>query len=100
MASPEFERQKFSTRTIKLADYGLDILGYVIITNDKMIKEHPEVVRGFARATLRGLAYMIDHPDEAVDIAMTRFDGLNRDTERKRLEVWIPYLWNQDALAV
>ncbi len=53
---------------LKVADYGFDVLGYVMITNEKTLKERPELVRQLNRATLKGFLYTAEHPDEAADI--------------------------------
>jgi ABC-type nitrate/sulfonate/bicarbonate transport system substrate-binding protein len=40
----------------------------VIITNEKLIKEKPDLVRRFMRATARGYEYAISNPAEAADL--------------------------------
>ncbi len=40
----------------------------VIITNEKMISEQPELVRAFVTATARGYEYAMANPNEAADI--------------------------------
>ena len=53
------------------ADYGVrDMYGNTFITADNIIAKSPKVVRGFVRASLRGLSYAINHPDEAVKAFM------------------------------
>lgn len=49
-----------------------------IITSEKMIAERPETVQKFLNATLRGWAYAIANPEEAVDIVMAAGTGLER----------------------
>jgi len=52
-----------------------------------MIKEHPDIVRKFVRATQKGLEYSIEHPEEAVDA----FIKYNPDAAEKRqlhLALW------------
>jgi len=39
-----------------------------IVTNEKMIREQPDVVRRLVRSFLKGLQYTLDHPDEAFAI--------------------------------
>ncbi|MFQ5912701.1 MAG: ABC transporter substrate-binding protein [Nitrospinota bacterium] len=49
------------------ADYGVrDMYGNTFIASDDMVKKNPKAVRGFVRASLRGLSYTINHPDEGV----------------------------------
>lgn len=42
----------------------------LIITNERMIADQPDVVRAFMRATARGYQFAIDHPAEAADILL------------------------------
>jgi len=39
-----------------------------IVTNEKMIREQPDVVRRLVHSFLKGLQYTLDHPDEAFAI--------------------------------
>jgi len=58
-----------------------------LFTTEKMIKEHPDIVRKFVRATQRGLEYAVLHPEEAVDA----FIKYNPDAAEKRqlhLAIW------------
>lgn len=48
--------------------YITDMPGFVLVTTEKMTKENPDLCKRFVRATLRGLQYMIDHPDETGQI--------------------------------
>ena len=45
-----------------------DPLGYVLVTRDDLIQKEPAMVKAFTGATLRGLAYTHEHPDEAAEI--------------------------------
>jgi len=48
--------------------YGVDIYGLVIVANDNLIKNKPEVVRGFLNATYMAIQWSIQNPEKAVDI--------------------------------
>ena len=52
-----------------VADYA-NLVSNGLITNEKSIREYPEMVQGMVRAALRGIAYTLEHPDEAFDIAL------------------------------
>jgi NitT/TauT family transport system substrate-binding protein len=47
-----------------------DPLGYLLITRDELIQKEPAMVKAFTGATLRGLAYTHDHPDEAAELML------------------------------
>ena len=54
---------------IPVSDY-IDLPSNGIITNDKTIKEQPELVQALVTATLHGLADTLADPDAAFDISL------------------------------
>ncbi|MEU4678862.1 ABC transporter substrate-binding protein [Micromonospora sp. NPDC023737] len=50
------------------SDYLKDLFGNAIITTPALIEKDPDLVRRFTTAVLKGLAYSIEHPDEAATI--------------------------------
>jgi NitT/TauT family transport system substrate-binding protein len=54
--------------TIPAGKYGLDIYSNGIIASDATVKNNPELVKKFMRATYRGLKYGVEHPQEALDM--------------------------------
>lgn len=52
---------------LKVSDY-LELVGNGLITNEKYLQEHADVVRKMVAATLQGIQYTIDHPDKAYEI--------------------------------
>jgi NitT/TauT family transport system substrate-binding protein len=54
---------------IYVADYA-NLVSNGLITNEKSIRERPDLVQSMVRAALRGLAYTLEHPDEAFDISL------------------------------
>ncbi len=51
-------------------DYGMDTYGVNIVVNDDTVKNHPELVKGFMRATVRGWEYVFQHQKESQDIIL------------------------------
>lgn len=47
------------------ADYGVEVVGYVIVVAAKTASENPDLVSRFLSATLKSWSYAADHPDEA-----------------------------------
>jgi len=78
------------------ADYGIIIPRDTIVTTEKMIKERPEVVQRFLRASLRGWKYAIENQPEAVDITLKQSPNLKKDhqtimlREVAKLMTWGP----------
>ncbi|MDG4782119.1 ABC transporter substrate-binding protein [Micromonospora sp. WMMD961] len=50
------------------SDYLPDLFGNAIITTPSLISEDPDLVQRFTKAALKGLAYSVEHPDEAATI--------------------------------
>jgi NitT/TauT family transport system substrate-binding protein len=65
---------------IYVADYA-NLVSNGLITNDRMVQENPEQVQAMVRAALRGLAYTIEHPDEAFEISREHVPALAGDAE-------------------
>jgi NitT/TauT family transport system substrate-binding protein len=63
-----------------VADYA-NLVSNGLITNEKTIDAHPELVQGMVRATLRGLAYTLAHPDEAFQISLAHLPEIAGDAE-------------------
>jgi NitT/TauT family transport system substrate-binding protein len=52
------------------------LVGNGLITNQKTLKEKPEMVKGMVKAMLAGIEYTIAHPDEAYEICKKYVDNL------------------------
>ena len=81
---------------IYLADYA-NLVSNGLFTNEETIREDPELVQGMVRAALRGLAYTLEHPDEAFEISLEHVpeaasgpesEAVNRAILEKSIEFW------------
>jgi NitT/TauT family transport system substrate-binding protein len=78
------------------AEFGIVIPRDTIVTSERMVREKPDVVQRFLRASLRGWKYAIENQAEAVDIVMKQNPNLKKDhqtvmmREVARLVVWGP----------
>jgi NitT/TauT family transport system substrate-binding protein len=68
-------------------DYGLQLYGNSVAASPRFLKEHPEAVRGFLRATVKGLKDVARDPELGVTAALAFEPLLNADIERERLRV-------------
>jgi NitT/TauT family transport system substrate-binding protein len=59
-------RGKKQARILWFADYGVTVVSNGIIVHDDLIKNDPELVRGFVPASIKGFLYGRQHIDEAV----------------------------------
>jgi NitT/TauT family transport system substrate-binding protein len=58
-----------------------------LITNEKTIKENPELVRKMVAATLIGIQYTIDHPDEAFQISEKYVANLSSSDKQLQMQI-------------
>lgn len=65
------------------ADYGVPTLGLTYVTSEDTLAQQPEVLRRFLRASLRGIAYAAENPDEAVEITL-KYTGPETDAAHMR----------------
>ena len=49
----------------------------VMITTGEYAKAHPDIIKGLVNARREGLAYALDHPDEAADITARAYNNPN-----------------------
>lgn len=69
------------------ADYGMDFYGNAVIASGDFIKEHPEAVAGFIRATVRGWKDIIADPEGAIDIVAKSDPLIDKGLELERLQL-------------
>ncbi len=61
-------------------NYGIDFYGDCLYTTSGEIRRHPERVRAFLDASLKGWHYAMEHPQELIDIILARYHTpLDRD---------------------
>lgn len=85
-----------SVDVLYVADYA-NLVSNGLITNERSVLERAELVQGMVRAALRGLAYTLQYPDEAFDIALkfvpeaasdAETEAVNRAILDKSVEFW------------
>ncbi len=68
-------------------DYGLELYANCVAASRSFLKEHPEAVKGFLRATVKGMKDIARDPELAVTAATAYESLLNPDIERARLRI-------------
>lgn len=95
----EGERRGLDLDSVLLMDYLDCIPDYytpILITQQAMIDEQPDVVAAFVQATARGFAYSIQHPAEAADLLLAAAPELDPDLVRTSAD-WLAPLYHADA---
>jgi NitT/TauT family transport system substrate-binding protein len=71
------EKEGLHVDAMQYSNYGLVTHGNAVMAADSLIQGNPDLIRRFVQATVRGLAYAFERPDEAVEI-MQKY---NREVE-------------------
>jgi len=94
---PITAREKgFKTYIINPADYGINFYADTLFTTEKIIKENPDLVKRFVKATIEGWEYTYSHPDEAVNYTLMYSDQLTREHETAMMQASLELLKPDD----
>jgi NitT/TauT family transport system substrate-binding protein len=80
-------RAKKDARVFMYADCGVTAISNGIIVHKDMLKESPELIRSFVKASIRGFLYARQHPDEAVAITKKFSEAVVSEIARRELEM-------------
>ncbi|MCB1645498.1 MAG: ABC transporter substrate-binding protein [Pseudomonadales bacterium] len=69
------QEQGIEGRYLMPSQYGVDFYGDTLATTESYQQEHPQVVRKFRRASLKGWEYALAHRDEAIDVILRRYNS-------------------------
>ncbi len=79
---------------------GIDFYGDNLFTSEQELRDHPERVRAFLEASLRGWDYALDHPEEIVELIASQYaPGIDRDFLRFEAERMLPLI-RRDLVAI
>lgn len=93
----QLQQQGEDVNVIYVADY-IDLVANGIVSNETTVSENPELVRGFVRATLRGLSATLDDPQAAYEISKKYVEGLD-DSRMPVLQASLE-MWEAEPLGV
>lgn len=77
--------QGIGVRIINPRDYGIDFYSDVLFTTQEELRDHPERVAAFRRASLKGWAYALNHPEEAIQVLVEKY-RVNKTLSHLRYE--------------
>jgi len=81
-----------------MADFGVNALGVGLIVNDDTIKQNPDLVRRFVRASLKGWAEALKDPAEAAAIGKKHFPLADTKVLQAQLESVIPSIHSANSV--
>ena len=71
------------------ADFGIPSLGLTYITRQALADERPGLAERFLKATLKGMQFAVDNPDDAVDIVLKYAPDEDAEHQRFMLDAEI-----------
>ncbi len=86
-------------RFINYGDYGMDLYSNGIIVSKKLVKEKPEVVRGFVRALNKAVINSLKDPKMAVNAVLKREPLIKFDVELERMDATLKDEMNHPEIA-
>ena len=69
------EKAKVPYATFSPRSAGIDFYGDNLFTSEAELRGHPERVRAFREASLKGWKYAMAHPEEIADLILARYPG-------------------------
>jgi len=78
-------------------DYGMDTYGVNIVVSDDSVKNRPDLVRAFMKATVKGWEYALQHQKEAEDIILKYNPTADPKYISKGLAGILPKITNKDT---
>jgi len=91
------QEKGFETTIISPADYGIALYADTLFTTEAMLKQHPDTVRAFVAASLKGWNEAIADPEEAARITLKYGNHLTYAHELAMMRASIPLLKPDEA---
>lgn len=82
----QLAKQGIDYTLFKTSD-AVELVGNGLITNEKTIQNNPELVKAMVAATLKGIQYTIDHPDEAYQISKKYVTNLSTADQNVQMQI-------------
>jgi len=76
----------YDLNVILVSDY-LDLVSNGIITNEITLRENPDLVERMVSATLKGIQYAVEHPEEAFQACFKFVEGLEDADQEVQFDV-------------
>ena len=92
----QVELRGYKVNRISLPDYGVNLYSTNIVANETFLSSHPDLVRRFIRASIKGWRYAMAHPDDAVAIYRSEHPESDAVFNRANFEHLLPLLSNPD----
>jgi NitT/TauT family transport system substrate-binding protein len=88
----EVQRAGYKVNIISPDDYGIHFYGDTLITTDAIIKQNPDLVLRFMRASLKGWKYALENPEAIGPFIEKYAPDANADLESEKMTASIPLI--------
>ncbi len=85
-------QQGFEVNLIRPRDHDIRFYADVLFTTEEMIKDNPEEVRSFVKASLEGWKLAFENPEKAINEVLSVNSSLDRNHQTKFLELSKPLI--------
>ena len=68
------DKKRFAYQTYTPRSVGIDFYGDNLFTSETELSNHPDRVAAFREASLRGWRYAMAHPDEIIDLIISKYE--------------------------
>jgi len=92
LEAPQIEALGATPLVLNFADWGVGLMGLGLVANTRTIREMPDVVRRFVRASAKAWQYSVDHPKEAVQALSRRFPLVKEELAMTQFRLTLPLL--------
>jgi NitT/TauT family transport system substrate-binding protein len=92
----EAESAGLPVTVMAISDHGVDAYGLMIVSNPDLISKNPALVKGFLKATARGLSDATKDPDAAIAALTKAVSESDAAREAKVLDRTLPYFQSDD----
>lgn len=90
-------KQGLTVKPMRFSDFGLVAYGNTISTHDDTIKDKPDLIRRFLRATEKGLKWAFEHKEEAIAIIRKNNPEVHLEWGIEELEGLEALAWSPEA---
>jgi NitT/TauT family transport system substrate-binding protein len=92
----EAESAGLPVTVMAISDHGVDTYGLMIVSNPELISKNPALVKGFLKATARGMSDATKDPDAAVAALTKAMLEIDAAREAKVIDRTLPYFQSDD----
>jgi NitT/TauT family transport system substrate-binding protein len=82
----QLRQQGYEVNVMRVADY-LPLVSNGLLTNERTLKEKPDIVKGMISGTLKGIQFVLDNPEEAYNISEKYVENLSQADKDVQMQV-------------